>query len=83
MTAHMLEAQHWLIFLRLILHNTNKEMKSQSAFAELVYYYIYGYVMMICLQTAIAFCISYITVQIHQNAKNRHLLFLRYTASSI
>ena len=45
-------------------------MKSQSAFAELVYYYIYGYVMMICLQTAIAFCISYITVKIHQNASN-------------
>ena len=76
--AHMLEAQHWLSFLRLIMHDTNQEIKSQSAFAELVYHYIDGYVMMICIQTAIAFCISYITVKIHQNAKNRHILFLRY-----
>ena len=74
----MLEAQHWLSFLRLMMHNTNKQIKSQRAFAELVYYYIYGYVMMICIQTAIAFCISYITVKIHQNATTRHLLFLRY-----
>ena len=60
------------------MRDTNSEIKSQSAFAKLLYYYIYGCVMMICIQTAIAFCISYITVKIHQNAKNRHILFLIY-----
>ena len=34
--------------------------------------------MMICIQMAIAFCISYVPVRIYQNAKNRHILFLRY-----
>ena len=81
--AHMLEAQHWLSFLRLIMHDTNKEIKSQSAFAELVYYYIYGYVMMICLQTAIAFCISYIAVRASQCKKSASLVLRIYILNQI
>ena len=58
------------------MHDTNKKTKTQSAFAEVVYYYIYGYVMMICIQTAITYCISYITVKIRQNAKKSAYLVL-------